>query len=139
VLFYIDVALSLSTDECRAYPGTSPWPSTSTWDQLNSTIAGRLIRPAPPGGVCHAGQPNFDESQCASVQEAWSDFNFHIVDPVSVTRDNWANWTCQPDPELPCSGAGYPVYVINATTAAHVKAGVDFGGTNSCQGLKISS
>jgi hypothetical protein len=41
--------------------------------------------------------------------------------------DNWANFTCFPDPELPCGVGGYPAYVVNATTAEHVKAGVDFG------------
>jgi hypothetical protein len=41
--------------------------------------------------------------------------------------DNFANWTCLPDPNAPCTGKGYPAYVINATTTEHVKAGVDFG------------
>jgi hypothetical protein len=46
---------------------------------------------------------------------------------VSVMGDVWANWTCLPDPDLPCSASGYPSYVVNASTAEHVKAGIDFG------------
>jgi hypothetical protein len=35
--------------------------------------------------------------------------------------------TCPIEPEAPCSGSGYPAYVINATTAMDVKKGIDFG------------
>jgi hypothetical protein len=133
ILALFGAALSMfvrqDTTQCKAFPGTSSWPSSATWDQLNSTVSGRLIRPLPPGGVCHEDQPNYSEAKCASAQEAWVGFDLHINDPVSVMMDNLSNWTCQPDPELPCSDAAYPVYVINATTAEHVRAGIDFGTT----------
>ncbi|KAI1748161.1 hypothetical protein F4782DRAFT_518409 [Xylaria castorea] len=37
------------------------------------------------------------------------------------------NGTCLVDPSTPCSGAGYPAYVVNATTAMDVKLSFDFG------------
>ncbi|KAM0323137.1 hypothetical protein ACHAQA_008987 [Verticillium albo-atrum] len=40
--------------------------------------------------------------------------------------DNFSNDTCLPNPAYPCSPDGYPPYVVNATTAEHVKLGVDF-------------
>jgi hypothetical protein len=134
VLPFIGAALSLSVvrdrSECKAFPGTCSWPSSSAWDQLNNTVSGQLIKAVPPGGVCHEGQPNFDEAKCASVQESWLGAAFHINDPVSTLKDNWANFTCQPDPEAPCSGDAYPAYVIDAITADQVKAGIDFGMNN---------
>lgn len=41
--------------------------------------------------------------------------------------NQFANDTCLPDPGSPCSAAGYPAYVVNATSTEDVKAAVDFG------------
>lgn len=51
---------------------------------------------------------------------------FHAANPISNTINNWNNDSCLPIPAFPCSGAGYPVYVINATSEKDVKKGVDF-------------
>ncbi|WAO87413.1 FAD-binding PCMH-type domain-containing protein [Fusarium falciforme] len=111
---------------CKAFPGSSAWPSSNEWSRLNKTIDGRLIRPNPPGGVCHNGQPNYNKDQCPNVQQDWRTFEFHAQDPVSVMWDLWANYTCLPFEDFPCSGAGYPSYVAEVATAKHVKAAVDF-------------
>jgi hypothetical protein len=39
---------------------------------------------------------------------------------------NYNNYSCMPDAAAPCTGAGYPVYVVAARTAGDVKAAVDF-------------
>lgn len=44
--------------------------------------------------------------------------------------NQFANDTCLPDASSPCSSAGYPAYVVNATSAKDVKAAVDFGKKN---------
>jgi hypothetical protein len=111
---------------CRAIPNDPLWPSDKDWTKLNSTIKGRLIKASPPAAPCHATQPSFNNATCAYIQAAWRNSTFHDEDPVSVEMPNWTNETCLPIPQAPCSGEGYPVYVINATTPAHVKAGVDF-------------
>lgn len=41
-----------------------------------------------------------------------------------------ANDSCLPSQDAPCSGAGYPVYVVNATSAADVKIAIDFARDN---------
>ncbi|UKZ74474.1 hypothetical protein TrVFT333_002142 [Trichoderma virens FT-333] len=40
--------------------------------------------------------------------------------------DKFDNYTCLPEENTPCSPAGYPAYVVNASTAEHVKIGIDF-------------
>lgn len=40
-------------DSCRAYPGTSAWPSTTQWTALNTTVSGKLDAVVPPGAICH--------------------------------------------------------------------------------------
>ncbi|QBZ55220.1 hypothetical protein PoMZ_00115 [Pyricularia oryzae] len=116
---------------CKVTPLDAGWPSSEEWDRLNSTISGRLVRPVPPGAVCHADQPSHSTDGCIATRSQWRDPSFHLGDPVSVDWDNWANDTCAPDPEVGCSDAGYPVYVVNATEPEHVQAGVDFARNNN--------
>ncbi|KAL8387177.1 hypothetical protein RB595_010102 [Gaeumannomyces hyphopodioides] len=111
---------------CKAVPGTAAWPSEAAWRALNESTGGRLIRPTPPGAVCHPGQAGHDEAACARVRAAWTGRELHASDPVSTMGDNWNNDTCLPDPAYPCSGQGYPVFVVNATAAEHVRLGVKF-------------
>jgi hypothetical protein len=111
---------------CRATPGTRGWPSNAEWAALNRTVSGRLIKTVPPAASCHSNYPEYDPNTCAYVAAAWGNSTFHDADPVSMDQNNWTEDCCLPDPRAPCSGIGYPVYIINATCAAHIKAGVDF-------------
>ena len=111
---------------CKPVPGDQAWPSLWEWGKLNLTLSGRLISPVAPGGVCHPTYPTYNPLLCPAVVANWRYNAFHAADPVSNTINNWNNDTCLPFPGLPCSGAGYPVYVVNATTAQDVKKGVDF-------------
>lgn len=120
-------ARQTQTPKCKAVPGNPDWPSPDIWKALNESIGGRLLQPTPLGAVCHPGQASYSAAQCPVVQAAWFAEPLHSEDPVSAYWSNWSRDTCLPDPRAPCSAAGYPVYVVNATTAEHVKAGVDFG------------
>lgn len=120
-------ARQADTPKCKAVPSSADWPSPDTWKALNKSIGGRLLQPTPLGAVCHPGHASYSAAQCPVVQAAWFAEPLHSEDPVSAYWSNWSRDTCLPDPRAPCSSAGYPVYVVNATTAEHVKAGVDFG------------
>jgi hypothetical protein len=123
----IQTAFAQAGRECKNIPGSEGWPSMDMWSKLNSSIDGRLLRPLPPGAVCHQGQPVYNQSLCQAVQLSWQDEYFHADDPVSVEWNNWNNDTCLPIPGFPCSSIGYPVYVINATLSQHVREGIKFG------------
>ena len=112
---------------CKITPGNEKWPSPEIWSAFNQSIGGRLIRPIPPGAVCHPEQTTYSALQCPAVQASWYTEVFHTEDPVSAYWDNWSRDTCLPDPRLSCSGAGYPVFVVNATSPEHVRAGIEFG------------
>lgn len=112
---------------CKAVPGTPDWPSAKEWDSLNESLAGRLLQPAAPGAVCHSGPGAFDSTECKVVRDGWSAYDYHQADPVSVDWNQWANDTCLPVQGAPCSGQGYPVYVVNVTEARHAQLGVQFG------------
>ena len=116
-----------SHPHCKAIPGTPSWPSSRSWSALNESTGGRLLQAAPPGAVCHPGQPSYDPALCPAVQSGWSRYEFHSDDPVSSDWNHWNNDSCLPGWRDPCSGAGYPVFVVNATEAAHVSAAAKFG------------
>ncbi|KAK3394755.1 hypothetical protein B0H63DRAFT_499125 [Podospora didyma] len=111
---------------CKAVPGGPDWPSIESWARLNESTEGRLLRPPPPGAVCHPGQATYNAAECPLVRSAWSIYEFHGADPVSSALNTWNNDSCLPEAADPCRNRGYPVVVINATTSQHVKLGVDF-------------
>ncbi|KAK4240110.1 hypothetical protein C8A03DRAFT_13528 [Achaetomium macrosporum] len=111
---------------CKAVPGTAGWPSPRDWTALNESLAGRLLQPPPPGAVCHPGKKSYNAAECQAVRAAWSSYEFHANNPISVDWDQWANESCLPQEGAPCSGEGYPVFVINATEVRHVQLGVQF-------------
>jgi hypothetical protein len=125
------VSLVQGITRCKSTPDSPSWPSLSAWNALNTSISGRLLRPSPPGAVCHQDQATFNTEACQTVQALWLNSTFHADNPISVDYENWNNNTCLPLPDAPCSGAGYPIYVANASTANHVKAGVDFARNHS--------
>lgn len=122
------LALASAVDAgCKTYPGSPDWPAADAWSKLNDDLGGRLLQPPPPGAVCHPGQPTYDPRKCDAVRAGWVTYDFHLESPISVMWNNWSNDTCLPDAAYPCSPDGYPAYVVNASTAEHVKLGVDFG------------
>jgi hypothetical protein len=118
---------SHSSPSCKAVPGTPGWPSPQDWAGLNESLAGRLLQPPPPGAVCHPGQPSYNATECPAVREAWSTYEFHQADPISMDWNQWTNDSCLPTEGAPCSPRGYPVFVVNATEARHVQLSVRFG------------
>src|SRR3569833_166632 len=68
---------------CKSVPGSASWPSVESWSRLNESTGGRLLRPTPPGAVCHPGQPTYDAAKCPGVTSAWRTHEFHQADPVS--------------------------------------------------------
>lgn len=119
--------LSVSTaTKCKAAPGSHNWPSIAEWKSLNHSISGRLLQPPPPGSVCHPGSAIYNATTCPDLQKAWLTAVYHTEQPLNSLFNNFNNDTCLPDPSAPCSGDGYPVYVINATSATDVKKGVEF-------------
>ncbi|KAE8440852.1 hypothetical protein EG329_006369 [Mollisiaceae sp. DMI_Dod_QoI] len=125
-LGFTALGVASSRPSCKAVPSSADWPSNVEWSRLNASISGRLIKTSPPGAVCHPTQPTFNVLACPVVQAGWLTSAWHTDDPVSSIMNNWNNDTCLPIPTDPCSGEGYPIYVVNATCAEDVKRGLDF-------------
>ncbi|KAJ5097411.1 hypothetical protein N7456_008132 [Penicillium angulare] len=115
---------------CKSTPNDASWPSFSQWSELNSSLSGRLLQPSPPALACHSVYPGSNLT-CASITRSWNTFAFHQDNPISTAWNNMNNDSCIPDISAPCSGQGYPTYVINATSASEVKLGIDFARKNN--------
>jgi hypothetical protein len=118
-----EIVLGAPQPYCKPVPSSPGWPSITDWQVLNASVSGRLLAPVPPGAVCHTTSPLFNNASCASVYSQWSNSSFHAHD--AFTSD-YNDDTCLPSPLVPCSAAGYPAFVINATNATHVQEGVKF-------------
>jgi hypothetical protein len=122
---------TVSTSSCKTVPSDLP---ASTWSSLNDTLGGALLAPPPPGGVCFPNQPNYNATLCPTVQSGWNtSWPFVVDNPIQIAYQNWVNDSCWPFPEagFTCSGEGYPSYVVNAATVAHVQAGINFARENN--------
>lgn len=116
---------------CKTAPNDSTWPSLPQWVSLNQSLSGRLLQPLPPASACHPSFPEFNVEICASINQTWGNFSFHQDSPVGTAWNNMNNDTCLPNMSAPCSGLGYPVYVVNASSAKDVKLAVDFARENN--------
>ena len=110
--------------KCKAVPGSAAWPCHGDWDALNRTIDGRLLKPLPTAAVCHPDEPDYNPAICKSAD--WTDAETYVNDPIGILNPNWSNDSCLPQPQYPCSGEGFPVYVVNASSSDHVAAGINF-------------
>jgi hypothetical protein len=111
------------TSSCKPTPSSSDWPSAADWQALNKSVSGNLIATNPPGAVCHPPLSQFNNTSCALLAKQWANSSFHASDPVSV---DFNDDTCLPSPTAPCSGAGYPVYVVKAIKASDIQEAVVF-------------
>ena len=116
--------LAAQSPACKAVPGSSAWPSAADWAALDFAVGGRLLKPPPPAAVCHPDQPTYNEIACKSTN--WTDTATYANNPIGIINPNWSNDSCLPQPKYPCSGEGFPVYVVKAIRAEDVAAGVVF-------------
>jgi len=62
----------------KASPGSAEWPFPHQLDTLNSSVSGRLLKPTPPGAVCHPDQFTYESIACPDVLAGWQSMHFHI-------------------------------------------------------------
>jgi hypothetical protein len=117
-----------SNRSCKVYPGDAGWPSDETWASLNQAVGGNLLKPHPQASVCYDG-PYYDAAECSRISANWTNSYTHLEDPIEMFSPIYQGLTCMPPAiydSKGCTPGGFPMYVINATTAQHVQAGVNF-------------
>ena len=121
----------------RSRPYDPAWPSASSWDKLNQSVGGRLIKVQPPWAACEAAA---DSASCVDLFKQLKN-PYAIGDQVGLTQTSgWVDaWTSAPS-----------VYAIAARNTEDVVAAVNFarenrlrlvvkGGGHSYQGTSNSA
>ncbi|KID64634.1 FAD-binding, type 2, partial [Metarhizium hybridum] len=116
---------------CKAFPGDQNWPSDETWQKLNKTLGGVLIKSVPLAVACLDEHGTHDDAACDAIKQRLWNYDFHDADPVSVMWNQYSNFSCLPNPATPCSSRGYPAYVVDASTVKHVQHAVNFARNNN--------
>ncbi|PNY20703.1 6-hydroxy-D-nicotine oxidase [Tolypocladium capitatum] len=116
---------------CTCAEGHSCWPSELQWQELNSSVNGRLIASVPPASVCH--EPNFDATRCNALKDAWVWPDIHESWPGGIQSPYWQNSSCDPftPVETPCTLGHSVPYSINVTRAEDVIHGLLFARNHS--------
>ncbi|TDZ67337.1 FAD-linked oxidoreductase ZEB1 [Colletotrichum trifolii] len=122
-------------DSCRCLPGDACWPSTDSWNTLNTTVGGKLIATVPIGSVCH--DPNYDEAACTALRNSWTLPETHFPSSSSVMQSFFANQSCDPftDRTTPCLVGNYVNYAVEVTSAKDVVETVNFARENNIRFL----
>ncbi|KIW30416.1 uncharacterized protein PV07_06160 [Cladophialophora immunda] len=123
ILLLSEIVQTAPQQYCKPIPGSTDWPSPSTWQALNTSVSGRLIAPVPPGLVCQTNSSVHSATACTQLLNEWGNSSFHADDPFTV---DYNDESCLPYPRAPCSPEPLPAYVVNATGAADVQAAVSF-------------
>lgn len=125
ILKYLQLLLVItSAHQCKHYPGDPGWPNATTWLAFNDTVSGRLTVPNALGSICHSNSPAFNNATCFELNEQWPNTSFVADNPYLA---DYNDESCPPSSaNTSCTTAGYPAYIISATNAADVQAGINF-------------
>lgn len=113
--------------ECRAFPGTTDWPTEVEWRQLNASLGGALLHPVPAAAACYPGAYQ-DDSKCAALVASQLITRAHFEDPLALSTQWPAGNPCPvaAQPTGNCTQGGLPVYVVNATSVRQIQMAVNF-------------
>ncbi|KXJ90487.1 hypothetical protein Micbo1qcDRAFT_226448 [Microdochium bolleyi] len=117
----------VATAGCRCLPGDSCWPSQSQWNNLNTTVAGRLVTTVPIGSVCH--DPTYDAQACAALQASYGEPATHYSSSSSMMMRFWANQSCNPfaPRQESCSDLGnFVSYAVDVAQTSDIVTAINF-------------
>ncbi|KAF8528285.1 hypothetical protein JB92DRAFT_3139728 [Gautieria morchelliformis] len=124
-LFLTSVVAAVSSPKCRSQPGDASFPTSDQLAAFNSSVDGRLINVVPSAKFCMALPGGCPDAE-------WQSGIFRDNIPGSMLQVNWEQDYDANPPSLcfrnstNCGQGDVPIFGVNATTAAHIQAGVRF-------------
>jgi hypothetical protein len=125
------IGTNVTKHACKAFPGNADWPHDDVWKELGASLNGTLLKPAPASSVCYNATTyaNYNTAACANITRGWATELVRMDHPIEPVSPMFEGLTClPPTPGVAsiCTQGGYPVYIVNVSTAAHVQAAVNF-------------
>ena len=105
---------------CKAATGKPNWPAEQDWSELNRLVAGKLLKPVPAAAPCHRNTPAYNAAKCETILGNWKSPEFHSHHPTSTLWSNVNGYSCPTEGRTTCEGHGFPVYVVNASSAQQI-------------------
>jgi hypothetical protein len=121
-------ATTTAAGGCKAAPGQAGWPSAADWAALSRQVGNALLQPRPAAAPCHRNNPAYSATRCRAVTDAWRSSEFHANHPTSTLFSNANGYSCEPESGGVCGTAGFPIYVLNASSAAQIARVVKWAG-----------
>ncbi|RPA75167.1 FAD binding domain protein [Ascobolus immersus RN42] len=115
---------------CRYMPGDPEWPSVETWNKLNETVGGRLIKTVALSDICYESASTYDAGKCEDIKNGWAFTEIHARDPGSFNSPILQNGTDPFQTERPSSLGNLPAYTIDVRTWKDAAAGIKFAKEN---------
>ncbi len=124
----INATAGAAAGGCKAAPGTAGWPSAADWAALSRQVGNALLQPPPAAAPCHRNHPAYNAMRCRSVMDAWRSSEFHANHPTSTLWTNVNGYSCEAESGGTCGTAGFPIYVLNASSAGQIARVVKWAG-----------
>lgn len=104
---------------------SSCWPNSAAWQTFNQSVNGRLITVQPPAAYCSGNPPNMD--LCNATLTQWANSIWRSDQVGAMQSPNWENASCTENlSSVVCTQGSVPRLAVDATTAEHVQAAVNF-------------
>ncbi|KAI0048511.1 FAD-binding domain-containing protein [Auriscalpium vulgare] len=113
---------------CRTQPSDPAFPRPSQWAALNESVDGRLLNVVPTAKFC------LERGGCSDV--LWNSSVWRASVPGAMNSNNWeqdyaGNGSLCIFNSTTCGQGNVPLFAINATSPAHLQAGIRFATTHN--------
>ncbi|KAH8697409.1 FAD binding domain protein [Talaromyces proteolyticus] len=109
--------------------GEKCWPDEHSWQALNATVGGRLIRSFPSAAVCHQG-PSYDAQACDIAEKNWDNSFWRTNQSGAYSALVWEMGKygqCYLDDfHQPCDQGRVPYYSVDARSVEDIQFSVNF-------------
>ncbi|KAJ7120330.1 hypothetical protein C8R44DRAFT_877766 [Mycena epipterygia] len=141
LLSTLSISWASNPIDFNCQPGQKCWPSPKEWQQLNTTLEGRLYLTIPLGAPCYPNSTYYNAATCSTVE---ANITNDLVRVGDYGQTYWQNWeacsasACSLSPTEPtyplyttCSLGRLGAYYIDVRSPSHIAAAITFAKTHN--------
>ncbi|KAJ6466211.1 FAD binding domain-containing protein [Mycena sanguinolenta] len=141
LLSTLSIAWASNPINFNCQPGQTCWPSPKEWQQLNTTLDGRLYLTIPLGAPCYPNSTYYNAATCSAIE---TNITNDLARVGYYGQSYWQNWeacgasACSLSPTEPtyplyttCSLGRLGKYYIDVRSPSHIAAAIAFAKTHN--------